>query len=113
MPSDRWLGASLASTNYLIDAEVPTRLFEFIQQHIDSKITFLLLLNVFLLVLGTMLDIFSALVIMVPILLPIAVGYGIHPIHLGIVFLANMLGAMVLLPALVVLLFRDKSGRVD
>ena len=84
------LGASLASTNYLIDAEVPTRLFEAIQQHIDSKITFLLLLNIFLLVLGTMLDIFSALVIMVPILLPIAVGYGIHPVHLGIVFLANM-----------------------
>ncbi len=84
------LGASLASTNYLIDAEVPTRLFEVIQQHIDSKITFLLLLNIFLLVLGTMLDIFSALVIMIPILLPIAVGYGIHPIHLGIVFLANM-----------------------
>lgn len=84
------LGASLASTNYLVDAEVPTRLFEVIQEHIDSKITFLLLLNVFLLVLGTMLDIFSALVIMIPILLPIAVGYGIHPIHLGIVFLANM-----------------------
>ena len=84
------LGASLASTNYLIDAEVPTRLFETIREHIDSKITFLLILNVFLLVLGTMLDIFSALVIMVPILLPVAVGYGIHPIHLGIIFLANM-----------------------
>jgi len=84
------LGASLASTNYLIDAEVPTRLFETIRAHIDSKITFLLILNVFLLVLGTMLDIFSARVIMVPILLPVAVGYGIHPIHLGIIFLANM-----------------------
>lgn len=84
------LGASLASTNYLIDTEVPTRLFDLIREHIDSKITFLLLLNVFLLVLGTMLDIFSALVIMIPILLPIAAGYGIHPIHLGIVFLANM-----------------------
>jgi len=84
------LGASLASTNYLIDTEVPTRLFEVIKEHIDSQITFLLLLNVFLLVLGTMLDIFSALVIMIPILLPIAVGYGIHPVHLGIVFLANM-----------------------
>jgi len=84
------LGASLASTNYLIDTEVPTRLFDVIREHIDSKITFLLLLNVFLLVLGTMLDIFSALVIMIPILLPIAVGYGIHPVHLGIVFLANM-----------------------
>ena len=84
------LGASLASTNYMVDAEVPTRLFDTIRDHIDSKITFLLLLNIFLLVLGTMLDIFSALVIMVPILLPIAVGYGIHPVHLGIIFLANM-----------------------
>lgn len=84
------LGASLASTNYLIDAEIPTRIFDAIREHIDSKLTFLLMLNVFLLVLGMILDIFSALIIMIPILLPIAVGYGIHPIHLGIIFLANM-----------------------
>jgi len=84
------LGVSLASTNYLIDTEVPTRLFDFIREHIESKLTFLILLNIFLLVLGMMLDIFSALVIIVPIILPIAVGYGIHPVHLGIIFLANM-----------------------
>jgi tripartite ATP-independent transporter DctM subunit len=84
------LGVSLASTNYLIDTEVPTRLFEYIHEHIDNKLTFLFLLNLFLLVLGMMLDIFSALVLIVPIILPIAVGYGIHPIHLGIIFLANM-----------------------
>ncbi|HID82315.1 MAG TPA: TRAP transporter large permease subunit [Chromatiales bacterium] len=84
------LGVSLASTNYLIDTEVPTRLFEFIQQHIDDKLTFLILLNIFLLLLGMMLDIFSALVIIVPIILPVAMGYGIHPVHLGIIFLANM-----------------------
>jgi tripartite ATP-independent transporter DctM subunit len=84
------LGASLASTNYLIDTEVPTRLFDLIRAHIDSRLTFLILLNLFLLALGTMLDIFSALVIVVPIILPIAVGYGIHPLHLGIIFLANM-----------------------
>jgi C4-dicarboxylate transporter DctM subunit len=84
------LGASLASTNYLIDIEVPTRLFETIRAHIDSRLTFLILLNLFLLVLGMMLDIFSALVIVVPIILPVAVAYGIHPVHLGIVFLANM-----------------------
>jgi tripartite ATP-independent transporter DctM subunit len=84
------VGVSLASTNYLIDAEVPTRLFAFIQSHIDEKLTFLILLNLFLLVLGMMLDIFSAIVIIVPIILPIAVGYGIHPVHLGIIFLANM-----------------------
>jgi len=84
------LGASLASTNYLIDTEVPTRLFDLVRAHIDSRLTFLILLNLFLLALGTMLDIFSALVIVVPIILPIAVGYGIHPLHLGIIFLANM-----------------------
>jgi tripartite ATP-independent transporter DctM subunit len=84
------LGVSLASTNYFIDTEVPTKLFELIRSQIDSKLTFLILLNVFLLVLGMMLDIFSALVIVVPIILPIAIGYGIHPVHLGIIFLANM-----------------------
>ncbi len=84
------LGVSLASTNYMIDSEVPTRLFAVIRAHISDPLTFLMLLNVFLLVLGMMLDIFSALVIMVPLLLPIAVGYGIDPLHLGIIFLANM-----------------------
>lgn len=84
------LGVSLASTNYIVDTEVPTKLFELIQEHVDSKWTFLILLNIFLLILGTMLDIFSALVIVVPIILPVATAYGIHPVHLGIVFLANM-----------------------
>jgi len=84
------LGLSLASTNYLIDAEVPAHLFAAVSAHISNKLTFLLLLNVFLLVLGTMLDIFSALVIMVPLLLPLALGFGVDPLHLGIIFLANM-----------------------
>jgi len=84
------LGASLASTNYLLDQEVPTRLFALVKQHVSDPLTFLLLLNGFLIVLGMMLDVFSALVIMVPLLLPLAVGYGIHPVHLGIIFLANM-----------------------
>jgi C4-dicarboxylate transporter DctM subunit len=84
------LGASLASTNAMIDAQVPMRLFDFVTAHVTSKLTFLILLNLFLLVLGTMLDIFSALVIVVPLLLPLANGYGIDPIHLGMIFLANM-----------------------
>ncbi len=84
------LAASMASTNYLIDQEVPQRLFEFLQKYITSKYTFLLLLNIFLLLVGAMLDIFSALVIIVPLILPIAEGYGIHPIHLGIIFLTNL-----------------------
>ena len=84
------LAASMASTNYLIDQEVPTRLFEYIQTYIDSKYTFLLLLNIFLLIIGAMLDIFSALVLIVPLILPIAIGYGIDPTHLGIIFLTNL-----------------------
>ena len=84
------LAASMASTNYLVDQEVPARLFEFINQYIDSKYTFLLLLNVFLLAVGAMLDIFSALVLVVPLILPIAEAYNIDPIHLGIIFLTNL-----------------------
>jgi len=84
------LAVSLASTNYLIDAEVPARLFNFIRSHIDNRLVFLLLLNLFLLGLGMMLDLFSALVLMVPLILPVATGYGVDPVHLGIVFLANM-----------------------
>jgi len=84
------LGASLASTNYMIDAEVPTKLFEAVTTHVSSKLTFLILLNIFLLVLGTMLDIFSALVIVVPLILPLATGFGVDPIHLGLILLANM-----------------------
>ena len=84
------LAVSLASTNYLIDAEIPSKLFEYVHAHVDSKLTFLILLNIFLLVLGMMLDVFSALVIIVPLTLPIAVAYGIHPVHFGIIFLANM-----------------------
>jgi C4-dicarboxylate transporter, DctM subunit len=84
------LGVSLASTNYLVDAEVPQRLFDFIHAHISSRFTFLIVLNLFLLVLGAMLDIFSALVLVVPLILPVAVNYGIDPLHLGIILLANM-----------------------
>lgn len=84
------LAVSLASTNYLIDAEVPNKLFAFVRAHIDSKLTFLITLNIFLLGLGMILDVFSALVIIVPLILPMAMGYGIHPVHLGIIFLANM-----------------------
>jgi tripartite ATP-independent transporter DctM subunit len=84
------LGVSLASTNYMIDAQIPTRLFEFISANISNKYTFLILLNLFLLILGTMLDIFSALVLIVPLLLPVALRFGIDPVHLGIIFLANM-----------------------
>lgn len=84
------LGVSMASTNFLIDAEIPMLLFNTIQAHVSNKIVFLILLNLLLLVLGAILDIFSALVIMVPIILPVATNYGVDPVHLGIIFLANM-----------------------
>jgi tripartite ATP-independent transporter DctM subunit len=84
------LAVSLAFTNFLIDAEVPMKMFSLIQTYVANKIVFLVLLNVMLLMLGAILDIFSALVIMVPLILPVAISYGIDPIHLGIIFLANM-----------------------
>ncbi len=84
------LGFSLGSTNSLIDQEVPMELFDLLQEWVSSPLTFLILLNIFLLILGTMLDIFSALVLIVPLLLPVSAQYGIDPVHLGIIFLANM-----------------------
>lgn len=84
------LAASMASTSFLIDQEIPARLFDFIREHISSKYTFLLLLNLFLLVVGALLDIFSALVLVVPLIVPIALGYGVDLTHLGIIFLANL-----------------------
>jgi tripartite ATP-independent transporter DctM subunit len=84
------LGVSLASTNLMIDTGVPQRLFAFVSEHITGPTTFLIVLLVFLLILGTILDIFSATVLVVPLLLPIAAEYGVDPIHLGIVFLAAM-----------------------
>ena len=84
------LGLSMASTTYLIDAGVPQRLFETVQALVDDRWTFLALLTVFLLVVGMMLDVFSATVLIVPLILPVALAYGIHPAHLGILFLANM-----------------------
>ena len=84
------LAVSMASTNYLIDQQIPSKIFDFINTYIDSKYTFLLLLNVFLLIVGSILDIFSALVLVVPLILPIAAGYDVNPIHLGIIFLTNL-----------------------
>jgi len=84
------LAVSLALTNVFVDAEVPTSIFEFIKENVDSKLSFLILLNLFLLFIGAILDIFSALVIIVPLILPVAISFGIHPVHLGIIFLANM-----------------------
>ena len=84
------LAVSMASATCMIDAEIPERLFAFVSAHVTSRMTFLILLNLFLLLLGALLDIFSALVLVVPLILPVAVQYGVDPVHLGIIFLANM-----------------------
>jgi tripartite ATP-independent transporter DctM subunit len=84
------LGFSLALTNWLIDAEVPEKLFAAIQGSITSKGMFLLVLNAFLLVFGMLLEGFPAIIILVPLVLPVALHYGVDPVHLGIVFLANL-----------------------
>lgn len=84
------LGAALALSNWLIDAEVPDKLYEFMRQHVHSGWMFLILLNILLLIVGMLIDIFSAIVILTPLLVPVAMQYGIHPVHFGIIMLANM-----------------------
>ncbi|CUU05992.1 TRAP transporter, DctM subunit [Candidatus Kryptobacter tengchongensis] len=84
------LASALGLTSYLIDEQIPMKIFEFIQKYISSKYTFLLLLNLFLLVVGMLMDIFSAIIVVVPIITPIALKFGVDPIHLGIIFLTNL-----------------------
>ncbi|MFA7563835.1 MAG: TRAP transporter large permease subunit [Candidatus Neomarinimicrobiota bacterium] len=84
------LSCSMGATAYLIDAEIPQKALLWAQQVFSSKITFLLVLNIFLLITGMMLDIFSAIIIVVPLIVPIALSYGINPVHLGIIFLTNL-----------------------
>lgn len=84
------LASALALTNYLIDAEVPMGILGWMKQYISSKYTFLMLLNIFLLIVGCLMDIFSALIVVVPLIVPVALGFGVDPIHLGIIFLTNL-----------------------
>ncbi|MBE0557629.1 MAG: TRAP transporter large permease, partial [Proteobacteria bacterium] len=84
------LGTALGLTNYLIDQQVPQKLFEVVQAQVESRIMFLIILNLFLLVVGMMMDIFSATLVVVPLILPIATQFGVHPVHLGIIFLTNL-----------------------
>ena len=81
---------ALGLTNLMIDAQLPMKLLAAIEDHITSPIEFLLLLNLFLLLVGAMMDIFSAIIVVVPLILPLASRYGVDPIHLGIIFLANL-----------------------
>ena len=84
------LGMALGFTNYLVYDEIPMRALHWVQAHIDSPIVFLLALNLFLIIVGALMDIYSAILVVVPLITPIGAAYGIHPVHLGIIFLANM-----------------------
>jgi tripartite ATP-independent transporter DctM subunit len=84
------LGSALGLTNFLIDANIPMQILDFMREFIHNKLVFLIFLNIFLLIVGLMMDIFSAIIVVVPLLLPIAGEFGIDPVHLGIIFLTNL-----------------------
>ena len=84
------LSLAVGLTNYLINAQVPSALIDWTQTHIESKWVFLLVLNVFLLLVGCVMDIFSAIVVVVPLIIPLAQVFGINPVHLGVIFVANL-----------------------
>ncbi len=84
------LSAALGLANFMIYEEIPMQILEWMKTFISSKIAFLLVLNLFLLVVGALMDIFSAILVVVPLITPIAINYGVDPVHLGIIFLANL-----------------------
>ncbi len=84
------LGTAMGLTNYLIDEQIPMKILEFMQTFISSKIVFLMILNLLLLIVGCMMDMFSAIIVVVPLIVPIAQQYGVDPVHLGVIFLTNL-----------------------
>jgi C4-dicarboxylate transporter DctM subunit len=84
------LCCALGLTNYLVDEEIPMRILDMMKQHIHSKYMFLFFLNIFLLIVGSLMDIFSAIIVVVPIILPLAAEFGVDPIHLAVIFLTNL-----------------------
>jgi C4-dicarboxylate transporter, DctM subunit len=84
------LGVALGFTSYLVDAEIPMQLAAWVDAHVANKLMFILLLNLFLLVVGCLMDIYSAIMVVVPLIIPIGAAFGINPMHLGILFLANL-----------------------
>ena len=84
------LASAKGLSYYIVDAEVPMRLSSWVQENISSKYVFLILLNVALLITGCLMDIFSAILVVVPLIIPMGAAFGIHPVHLGVIFLANL-----------------------
>lgn len=84
------ISVALAFTNYLIIAQVPMHALAWVKEFTESPLVFLLALNVLLIVVGALMDIYSAIIVIVPLIVPIAAAYGINPVHLGVIFMANM-----------------------
>jgi TRAP-type C4-dicarboxylate transport system permease large subunit len=84
------LGVSLGFTNDMVDAQVPARLASWVHDSVHSQWLFLLIVNFMLIIVGSLLEIFAAIVVVVPLLMPMANAFGVDPVHMGIIFLANM-----------------------
>lgn len=84
------ISVALAFTNYLVIAQVPMHALAWVKELTESPLVFLLALNVLLIVVGALMDIYSAIIVIVPLIVPIAAAYGINPVHLGVIFMANM-----------------------
>jgi tripartite ATP-independent transporter DctM subunit len=84
------LAVALGLTNYFIIAQIPMHLLSWVSEWVHSRYVLLLALNLFLIVVGALMDIYSAIIVVVPLIAPLAAAYGISPVHLGVVFLANM-----------------------
>ncbi len=84
------LGVAMGLTSYMVDAQIPMRVLEWSEEYIGSPLVFLLCLNLFLIVVGCLMDIFSAIAVVVPLIVPLGAAFGIDPIHLGIIFIANL-----------------------
>lgn len=84
------LSVAMGLTSYLVDAQIPDQLLSWVKTHIHSQVAFLLVLNLILLVLGSVLEIYSAIIILVPLVTPMGAAFGVDPVHLGIIFLANL-----------------------
>jgi tripartite ATP-independent transporter DctM subunit len=92
------LASAMGLTSYLVDAQVPDALLAWVQQTIGSPLVFLLALNLLLLVLGSVLEIYSAIIVLAPLIAPIGAAFGIDPVHLGVIFLANLEVGFILPP---------------
>ena len=84
------LGVAVGLTNYLVNAQVPTAIVDWARGHIASRFVFLLALNLFLLAVGWLMEIFAAIVVVVPLIVPLGAAFDVHPVHLGIIFIANL-----------------------